>query len=49
MVQSHGRQDLKKKETERETDAILDRWGCLSSTMGNIGVLSEPNDGLMEM
>ena len=49
MVQSQGRQDLKEQETERETDAILDRRGRLPGTMSNVGVLSEPNDGLMEM
>ena len=49
VVHSKRGQNLKEEETERETDATRKRRGGLSGTMCDIGMLGEPNDGLMEM
>ena len=49
VVQSKRGQNLKKEEAERETDATGKRRSDLSGTVGDIGMLGELNDCLMEM
>ena len=47
VVQSERCQNLKGEETERETDTVCKRRGGLSSPVGDVGMLGEPNDGLI--
>ena len=49
VVQCKRGQNLKKEEAERETDPTHKRRSDLSGTVGDIGMLSELNDCLMEM
>ena len=46
MVHAERGQSLKEEETEGETDAILDRRGFLTSTVGKIGMLGELDESL---
>ena len=48
VTHSKRRQNLEEEETKCETDAILDWRGFLSSVVGEIRMLGEPNDGLVE-
>lgn len=49
VVLSKRRHKLKEEETKRETDAILDWRSHPSGAIGGVGMLGEPNDGLIEM
>jgi len=47
VVDSKRDQNLKEEETKRETDTTPKWRGDLSGAVGNIGMLGEPNDGLI--
>lgn len=49
VMKSQRRHNLKEEETKREANAILDGRSCPSGTVGGIGMLGEPDNGLIEM
>jgi len=49
VVQSKRGQNLKEEESERESDTTPKWRGDLSSPVSDVGMLGEPNDGLVEI